>query len=212
MDVREGWGGDDGGETVGVDRSGVSVGVGVRGGVGDWSNSRVSGDRGGVGDGRGDDSGVSEWSSGGWGVSKSNSGDSSLSTVVEGSQVSGASSDNFWGVMDRDWSSSWSYREGIAGDSVSQSVGDVVGLDDLTVWSYIAEGSDLVSMGILDGVVGLERFGVSVAGLTVSILGMVLGLDSGNDWGGSNNWGMGSNNWGVGSNNWARDDGAGMRN
>lgn len=177
------WSGYGGGSCVGEGSVSDRCRVSERSGV---SVSGISVSQGGGGEGSvvGEWSCVSEWSGGGRGVSQSD--DASLGSSVNG-QMCGSGCDDFRSVYYWSWTSSGSDGESVAGNSVSGTVGDVVGSQNLTVRSYIAERSDFVSESVLNGGVGLERFGVSVAGLAEFILRMILALDSG--WSGDYCWG-----------------------
>lgn len=116
--------------------------VSDRGGVGERSVSYRSG----VGEGSVSHDGGGQRSGGGRGVSYG--GDDSSLGSVEG-QVSGSGGHDFGGVQHRGRSGSRSYGKGVAGYSVSGTVGDVVGSQNTTVGSDVAVGSDLVTESIL---------------------------------------------------------------
>lgn len=113
-------------------------------------------------------------------------------------KVSRAGSDNLRGVDDGERASSGSNRESVAVYAVAQTVSDVVSAEDAAIGGDVAEGTSLVSSGILNSRVSLEGLRVAIASLSKFVLGMVLGLDTSSDR--SRNNGRGSDNGGSSNN------------
>jgi hypothetical protein len=53
---------------------------------------------------------------------------------------------NFWGVSDGQGGPN---GQGVAGYAISQRVGDVVGPQDVAVWTQVAETTNLIAGGVL---------------------------------------------------------------
>lgn len=96
--------------------------------------------------------------------------------------VGRAGGDNFRGFT----YGSWAYWDSVGVYAVTESIGDVFSSNDLTVRSYPAVRAKFVSGGILNSVVLLESFRVSIGSLAKDILGMVLGFFEYGSYGG--NW------------------------
>jgi hypothetical protein len=110
-------------------------------------------------------------------------------------KVSGFGGDDFWSFswygrrFDNDWrfwywvesghyswywTGRWADWEIIGSNAVTGGIGDVIGTVYLSVGFYVAEATDFVTSGVLDGIVWLMWFRVAVASLTVTILSVVL--------------------------------------